>query len=342
MKTNTKEFCDIIKALLPATKNKNASSQIEQIIFQDDFAGTFNEKIAISYNLKLGEIQCSVSANDLYNGLSGITEEEIDIKLKDDQLIISSNSTNVRISTIKDSKIIEDFYTSINLNDVGWTDLPENFIKKLNLIKFSASDNDYDSQNLNCIFIDDKFIYASNGYRCTKIECDTGFSVLLPKSSVDQVTKFSGINAFSIGENWIHFANNEGGIISSKIVKGNFFDITNIMNKFNGGTNINLSKKLIKPLNHINSASNKKSDFLKNVTISVTKGQTILSGGKEGLAIDTTIPNKFTGKEIKFNISPIFLKEIIELDICKTMRITGNVALFESDGFSHLVTLFID
>lgn len=336
---NTNEFKEIIKNLLPATKGKNASSQAEWVFFKDKFVGTFNDKMAVSWDLELDEIYCSVSATDLDKVLSGIKEEEINISLTDNELILSATGTKAKISVFKEANKIEEFYNSFDFDDLDWEDLPENFIPQLNLAKFSTSNNEFDPQNLFCVLIDNDFIYSGNGYRCTKMKCDSGFNCLIPKQAVEQIIKFPEINTYAITNNWIHFANETGGIISSKIVKGNFPNITKILDSFPGGSRIELSKTLVNPLKEIDILLAKDADFLKTVNITIEKGRTIIKGKKEGLDIEKIIPNKFKDNKTPFDISPVFLKDLLELEICNSVRIINNIAVFESDGFQHLVTL---
>lgn len=339
MEINTEEFSIIVKSLLPATKNKNTSPQVERIIFQDNFAGTFNSKMAVSWELDLGGIKCSVLATDLDKILSGIQDDKVSVYLEKNKLVIKSKGTTAKISTFPETKLVEDFYNSINFDGLDWQTLPDVFITQLNIAKFSTSSNEFDPQNLFCVLIDTDFIYSGNGYRCTKMKCDSGFNCLIPKQAVDSITKFPEINGYALTNGWIHFTNDDGGIISSKIVKGNFPDITKILENFPGGAVIKLSKSLIAPLKAINNVLAKDADFLKTVNITIEQGRTILKGTKEGLNIEKVIPNKFKSDKVSFDISPVFLKELLEQGICDSVRIINNIAIFEADGFSHLVTL---
>lgn len=339
MEINTEDFATIVKALLPGTKGKNTSIQTERIIFKDGFAGTFNDKMAVSWEIDLGNINCSVSATDLDKVLSGVKEDTIEIDLVDNKLILESKGTKAKISTFTDSSLLEDFYNTLEFDSLDWKELPEDFIPKLSLAKFSCSNNEFDPQNLFCVQIANNFIYSGNGYRCTKMECKTGFTCLIPKQAVDSITKFSDVSEYVLDNGWIHFANEDGGIISSKIVKGKFPNITKILESFPGGTNITLTKSLIQPLEDIDKLLAKDADFLKTVNITIDKGKTTLKGRKEGLTITKTITNKFKEKKIDFNISPIFLKELLKQEICNSMRLINNIAIFEADGFSHLITL---
>ena len=171
------------------------------------------------------------------------------------------------------------------------------------------------------------------------MECITELDCLIPKQAVECIVKFPEIIDYAMADNWVHFANDTGGIISSKIVNGKFPDITKILESFPGGEVIKLNKSLIEPLKDIDKILIKDADFLKTVNIVIDEGITTINGRKEGLDLTKSVPNKFKSKKVEFNISPIFLKELLEQEICDSMRLINNIAIFESDGFSHLVTL---
>lgn len=341
MKINTDEFRMVVENLLPAISKKDLVAQMSRIIFRDDIAGTYNDQIAISYPFDLGGIDCSVAAEDLSKVLSGISEEEIDIEVVEKKMILSSDSTKVEISTVSESKAVEEFYSSLDLGSMSWERLPADFIEKINLAKFSTSTNTYDPQNLFCIAIEKDWIYSGDGYRCTKIKCksDMPKTVLIPQSSVNSIVKFTDIIDYAIAPGWIHFANSEDAVISSRIVKGKYPDVTETLESFPGGQKVKIDKALIPVLDNINQLLASDADFMRVVKISIKKKKTVITGVKEGLTIKKTVKNDFKEDVIEFNISPPFLSNLLSLDIIDSLQVAQNMAFFEGIGFQHLVTL---
>lgn len=344
MKVKTNEFKEVINNLLPAISKKDLVAQMSRIIFRDDIAGTFNDQIAISYPIDLGGIDCSVPAEDLAKILSGITEEEIHIEVTEGKMILSSISTSVEISIVSESKAVEEFYNSLDLGSMDWKPLPDNFIEKLNLAKFSTSANTYDSQNLFCVAIEKDYIYSGDGYRCTKIKCPTGMTerVLIPQSSIASIVNFTDIIDYAIASGWIHFATSEDTVISSRIVKGAYPNVTKILKNFTGGEKIKIDKGLIPVLNNVDNLLAKDADFLRFAKISIKKGKTIITGKKEGLTIKKTVKNDFDKDIVEFEISPSFLSNLLSLDITNSFQIGDHLAFFKGKGFQHLVTLPFD
>ena len=341
MKIKTDELRVVVEKLLPAISKKDLVAQMSKIIFKDDIAGTFNDQIAISYPLDLGGSTCSVPAEDLSKVLSGIKEEEINIEFTDGQMLLTSDSTSAEISTISESKAVEEFYDSLDLASMEWRPLPKDFIEKLNLAKFSTSNNTYDPQNLFCIAIGKDHLFSGDGYRCTKIKCQTKVpeTILIPQSSVSSIIKFADVTEYAIAYGWIHFANPEDVVVSSRIVKGKFPNMTEILKQFPGGEKIKISRELIPILDNIDKILPGEADFLRVVSIAIKKGVTIVTGKKEGLSIKKTIKNDFTTDIVKFDISPSFLSKLLLQNITDSLQVANDMALFRGSNFEHLVTL---
>lgn len=341
MKIQTEAFRTIIGNLLPAISKKDLVAQMSRIMFKNNIVGSFNDHLAISYPLELGGISCSVPAEDLFQIVSGVTEKEIDIQVVDGQMLLSSDSTNAEISTTIESKAVEDFYNSLDLGGMDWYPLPEDFLSKLYLVKFSTSNNTYDDQNKFCVSITKDSMLSGDGYRCTKIKCPSRIpeTILLPGSSIDNIVKLSGITECAVVEGWIHFADLNDAVISSRIIKGKFPNMSKRLKEFPGGKKIKVSKKLIPILDNVSKLLAKDADFLTSVKIHIGKGETTVTGIKEGLIIMKTISNSSKEDQASFDISPIFLQNLLSLDVIDSMQIADNLAFFKGKGFQHLISL---
>lgn len=343
MQIQTKDFQEVVENLLPGISKKDLVAQMSRIIFRDDIAGTWNDQIAISYPLELGGINCSVPAEDLSKILSGITEDEVDIKVTEGQMIITSASTHAQVSTISESTVVEDFYASLDLQNMVWNKLPDDFLEKLNLVRFSVSSNTYDSDNIFCIAIIGNYLYSGDGYRCTRVMCPIGAEkpILIPQSSVSSIIKFSDIVEYAISDGWINFATTEDVIISSRIVNGSFPDVDHILDNFVPYEQIVLSNDIIPVLDNIDKLLSEDQDFLKSVNISLTKGKTFITGKKEGLNIKKVVSNTPSNtNDVSFDISPAFLSNLLTLNIIEKFQISqSNSAKFTGEGFSHLIVL---
>ncbi len=342
MRIQTKDFREVVENLLPATSKKDLVAQMSRVIFRDDIAGTWNDQIAISYPLELGGINCSVPAEDLSKILSGITEDEVDIEVSEGQMIITSISTCAKISTISESTVVEDFYASLNLQNMTWNKLPDNFLEKLELARFSVSSNSYDSDNIFCIAIIGDYLYSGDGYRCTRVACPVGAEkpILIPQSSISSILKFTDIIEYAVSGGWINFATSEDVIISSRIVNGTFPDVDHILDNFVPHEEVVLSKDIIPMLDNINKLLSEDVDYLKSVSIYIGKDETTVTGKKEGLDIKKGIRTKSTTDSLSFDISPVFLSNLLTLDLIDSFQISkSNSAMFRGEGFEHLIVL---
>lgn len=337
MKVNTEKFKNAVQVCLAGTSNKDLVAQMSHIVFNEEEILAYNDKISICVPFETG-LTCSVPAEDLSKVLSGITDKEITVKSDDSSFSIISETTNAVIQTEVETRVVEDFFATVDFESMDWYELPKNFLDQLALSRFSASSNALDSNNLFCVYVKDKAIYSGDGHRLSILNLDSKMEeVLIPSTTIPDIVTFNNFDECAVSRGWIHFANNDGLILSCKTMSGDFPSFASIFDNFEGISKIKVDSNLIPILQNLGGLVSGKEDFMKSVTIEITKGRTNISGSKEGLKIKKSIENTHKGNSVEFNISPVFLAHILTLT--DNLSIGETSAMFSSDTFQHLVQL---
>lgn len=337
MPIKTQELKDAIKAALVGTSTKDLVVQMAHIVFNSHEILSYNDRVSISIPFESG-IKCSVPAEDLNKVLSGISDKELTMVVDENSVAITSESTEASISTEVESRAVETYFDNLEFDAMEWEDLPKNFMSQLSLARLSASSNVYDANNLACVHIKGKSISSGDGHKLSMLTLSSKMKeVLIPSSSVNDIIVFSDFDEYAISDGWIHFSNESSTVLSCRIVIGNFPDLSQFFDNFEEVAEIKIDSNLIPILQNLGGLVAGQSDFMKSVQIQIGKGETIISGKKEGLQIKKKVVNKHTEDAIDFSISPDFLAHI--LTMTNTLSIGEATAMFASKTFKHLVQL---
>ncbi len=337
MKIKTAELKKAIKSCLAGTSTKDLVVQMAHIVFTGEEILAYNDRVSIMIPFETG-VSCSVPAEDLNKILSGISDKEIEISAGEGEVAFHSKSTEAIISTEIESRVVEDFFKSVDFDEMDWKELPKNFLDQITLARLSASSNALDSNNLFCIHVKGKKISAGDGHRLSLLSLDSKMEeVLIPATSVSDIIGFDDFDEYAVHNGWIHFSNSDGAILSCRTVSGNFPDFNPIFENFQEETTIEVDSNLIPVLQNLGGLVEGQSGFMRSVDIKIINGQTIISGRKEGLRIQKIVENKHNKETVEFSISPDFLAHI--LTMTNELSIADTSAMFSSKTFQHIVQL---
>ena len=340
MAINTQKLKAAIKTLMPATSSKDLILQMSHLVFKDECVLAYNDKLCIVHPLKTG-VNASIPAEDLNKILSGITEEEVGIVVNGNEVVITSKTTTATVATEIESRIVEDFYTKLDFDSFDWKELPSNFLDKITLARFSVSSNTLDSDNLACICIDGGNVFSGDSYRLSLLEMNGEMDrVLIPGTVANDLIGFSDFDEYCIDSGWLYLSNASGIIVSCRIIVGDYPDFLPYFDAFDSIGEASLEMNLIPILQNLSTLVEGEASFMKSVSITISRGHTLISGKKEGLNIEKKVPNSHGGEELTFNVSPVFLAHI--LGVTNTLAVGENSALFEGTEFRHIVQLPID
>lgn len=223
MKINKAELQTALEKVKPGLASKELIEQSTSFAFLGDRVVTYNDEISISHPIKGMEgMQGAITAKALYDFLSRVKQEEIDLSLEKNQVVIKAGRSKAGLIFEQEVRLpIEE------IGQIGkWKKLPEDFRDGLKLCHPCCS-RDMSRPVLTCVNIVDDRIEAANSfqiiqYRMKKKLPGKGF--LIPASAAKELVRYE-IQELSLGESWGHFRTPNGTIFSCRTVEGGFPEI---------------------------------------------------------------------------------------------------------------------
>ena len=340
-KIDRNELFGTLQKLKPGLASKGIVEQSTHFMFLGDDVATFSDQIAIIHPFEIGKdaderVYFSVKGDEFYKIISGTEAGELNFTLEDDQLTITSESTSAGMPTLLDDKDkVEKLVNNLKKEMNEWAELPEDFIQGLYLCMFSAA-KDLSMGTLSCIYVKEENIFSSDSIRASWAVISGEMpEFLIPVKDVQELVKFTNLTHYCESDNWIHFKTADDVTFSAKKILGTF---KNLRKRFNiQGTPIELPSELAETLNSITFLSDGDVDMNKTISIKIDKNKIICRAEKQTGWIEKKLDFKYKGAAIQFLVNPIFLAQV--LSKTTSMILSDTCALFQSDGFSHIIML---
>lgn len=335
MKINRNELLQALAKVKPGLSSKGIIEQANHFIFTKEGIATYNDFICINFPFKT-DLQCSIKADEFYKLLQSMQDEMILIACdKDMKVKINGKATRAGLSAIKEGTIAESI-DQLNLVSIKtWKALPENFIEGVKLCMFSIS-KDVTSGALSSLCVNDGKIVSSDNLRISQFDIDEfKGKALIPLQAVIELVKYE-VKKYHIADSWIHFKTDDDLIFSARLMKGDFPDVSELLNL--KGNKIAFPKELKEALKLIKVVVEDSMDVVdQKISIAISKNKITCRGeGNIGWA-EQDIDCEYKGKDIHFLMNPIFLMDI--LSRTQEMIIGDGKALFVVDQFKHIMVL---
>ena len=128
MKFQRKELVSIFDKVSPGLAKRDVMAQTQSFVFYDGRAATFNDKVAVTAAMPEGwDIELAVKASEMHRALKKFTEDEVDVTVKENQLVIRTPKTCMEVKaeagTVK-------HHETIGTPD-EWSPLPDGFMDAL-------------------------------------------------------------------------------------------------------------------------------------------------------------------------------------------------------------------
>ncbi len=308
MKINKTEFLHALEIVKPGLAGKeNNIDQSTAFAFTQDRVVTYNDEISVSHPLPGMEFTGVVSSIELYNLLSKLTKEDVDLTVEGSELHIKCGRAKAGLT----------FQTEVRLpiDDIGrkgkWKPIAEELI---NAISFAMSSCSKDSTKpiLTCVHINKAgFVESTDDFRITRVTLNEPLPVntfLIPAKSATIIARMGPIK-IAEGEGWVHFKTEAGTTISCRTFADDEFPDTTAILKIKG-TNIEFPNKIDEVLDRaIIFCKGEMSDEL---DISIENGLLKIKSRSESGWFEESTKINYTGTEIQFSITPYLLKDIIK------------------------------
>jgi hypothetical protein len=301
MKVNREELLQSLLSVQPGVSVKEVTEQSNCVVFMDGAIVTFNDEISCRCKTHL-KIEGAIEAAPLISLLSKLQEDEIEVDVSENKLRIVGKKRRAEMPMQETITLPVDAVEQPG----KWLKLSEEFADAISLVEHCASKDD-SLFNITCVHVHPKWIEASDRFQIARYKLDTGIekSILVRRDSIKHITSM-GVTRFCETENWIHFKNPLGLVMSCRRYVDDYPELTAILKM--EGTPATLPKGIAQAADiaSIFSAANVEDQ----VMVELRAGKMRLSGeGPSGKYTEVKKLN-YQGEPMKFLIAPDLLSEI--------------------------------
>ena len=209
MKINREKLLDQLISVQPGLSQREVIEQSSCVVFQDKRILTFNDEVACSRKSCL-DITGAVVADPFIKILAKLKEDDIDIEVKDEEIIIKSGKKRAGIRMEAEILLpVEDLE-----KPKKWSKLPDDFGDAVHLVTRCAG-SDASEFVMTCVHLHPKWIEACDNYQAGRYTIAIGIDkpFLIRSESLSMVESLN-VTKFSQTKNWVHFKNPDGLILS--------------------------------------------------------------------------------------------------------------------------------
>ena len=333
MKINKEELQKALEKVKPGLANKEIIEQSTSFAFVEDKVVTYNDEISISHPVKGLNFTGAVKAQELYQYLNKIKQEEIDISWDENQFKITAGKAKAGLIFQKE--------VSLPIEEIGkiskWKNLPKTFIEALKFCKTSCS-TDMSRPILTCIEVNKEgIVKSSDGYRLTSYSLSEEMPIdtfLIPATSANELIKYD-ITQITKGEGWVHFKTKENTIFSCRVFDDAYPDTKRLFEV--EGKAINIPMKMISSLDRASVFAKKEFNNDSKIIVKLEEKQMTLSAQADFGWFEENLRVNYLDEPIEFETHPIFLAEI--LTQVKSCILGKDRMKFEGENWSHVLSL---
>ncbi len=318
-----------LEVMLPGLSTKEEIEQSSCFIFDGSRVYTYNDEIACQQPSCL-KIKGAVPAMPLINILRRLKEKTLVINLIKGTLHIKGKRKEVGLTVEK--KIILPTET---LEPPGkWSTLPENFSDALSIVQECASSNK-SIFLLGCIYWHPEYLIATDNYQISKYNIKTKISkpTLVRKDSLKHLITL-GITKFSETDNWLHFKNPNGLILSCQRYLEEYPDMKKALKV--EGTSISLPKGLKEAAEKASIFSSENTDE-NQIAVSIKQTKLRITGNGPSGWYRETKKVSYKGQPMSFTISPKLLIHLTQK--YNDCMLSGEKLKVNGENFSYVTTL---
>lgn len=335
MKVNKLKLQEALEIVKPGLANRDSIEQATSFAFIKGHVVTYNDEISISHPVEGLELEGAVPADLLYPLLLKIKQEEIEIEIKENEILIYAGKAKAGLALQSEIKLPLEDETA---KKGKWKPLPENFIKLIGFAIPSCAKDSSSNIILTCVHVTKTgFIEASDNFRLTR--CNLGKDMpiktfLLPADSATQVIKLNPVK-IAEGKGWVHFQTKAGTEISCRIFEEDFPDVTALLEA--DGVKLILPQSLQEILDRAMVIAKRERSIEENVSIDLVDKKLKIKAESEVGWVTEETPLRYDGKPIHFDITPYLLKGILsETQECE---LSENKIKFEGEGWVYISAL---
>lgn len=322
-----------LQAVSPGLSTRAVVEQSTCFCFRNGAVLTFNEEIACRTKIDL-DIEGAVEAAPLIAILQKLPDDEIDAAIDGGTLRIrgkGGRKAGIRMEP--------DVILPVNLIEKPgeWRDLDKSFLDAVQTVVGCAATSD-DSFALTCVHLTPKWLEACDNFQAIRYPIATGIKgrCLIRAKAIRNITGL-GMTKFSQTDNWMHFRNPAGVILSCRRSVDEYHDLTHILAVT--GSPVTIPQSLTEAVDkaEIFSADNTDENRLE---IELSPGKMIVTG--RGASGYYTEPRQvaYDGPAMRFIIAPRLIHEVVKRNAdCST---NGRALKIDGGRFVYVALLEVE
>lgn len=328
-----------LEKVQPGLASKELIEQSNSYAFVDGRVITYNDEISISHPVPgFDDVHGAVKAQVLYDFLSKVKKDEIELEWQENQMVIKAGRTKAGL--VFESEV------KLPLSEVGrtheWAPLPnpQEFVEALKLCLPYCSE-DMSHLVATCVHVKGRVVEASNNFqimRCRLKENALDKAQLLPARAVRELVRYEVI-AVATAESWVHFKTEDGTIFSLRTIEGEFPNTTKHLEV--QGTSFTFPDSIQETLERAGIFALTKTDDIPLVLVEVKDKQLGISAKNEsGWVQETARVKDYKGEDFRFNVGIEFLRSL--LGKAQTCVVGENKIWFSGENWEHVIAVFVD
>jgi hypothetical protein len=346
MKIQRDKFLKILEISRMAVAGSDHLEQLGHFIFGGENLITFNNRLLIYFPFET-DFQCSVSSELFYKQLQKYQTKEIEIDLKGNNLEVEGKLETAKLAvTLEQDKEIFSIIDTIREEQmtVDYVAVPEEFVKAVDFCSYSASKNAADG-TLCCVCIAGDTVMSTDNYRATKYKMATAMSegeLLLDARIANEIKRFK-MTEFGIGQNWLHFKNERGVILSARQIFGDYMDISKAFDF--EGKRMKLPKETLDILDFVSPVIANEQQLERKANMNISKGLITASVATNRAVVVKSVElgiERYKDLDMKFTINVDFLRSVLEHTQTMVYDMKVGRAMFQSKNFKHCIRLMPD
>jgi DNA polymerase III sliding clamp (beta) subunit (PCNA family) len=283
-------------------------------------------------------VSFSVKGEEFFRLIDGITDDTLNIELKEGKIKVRSKTTTSSMATVmEDQNTLPEIIETVMSSMGDWKPLPKSFLDGVSLCAFSASP-DLSAGVKACVAIKDNLCYATDGARVSRflmedIIEEENFNIFSKEAM--ELAKFPVIE-YCIHTKWGHFRTEDGVTFSTSFIQGELptKKIDSIFKDIDSYPSIELPSELKSVLDNVTMLASDLTDKSGRATYLHIEDNEITVKASNDLGwVEKTLRCKYDGEAIDIGINNRFLSQILQKST--TLAWNEKTLFFSSGEFFH-------
>ena len=335
MKIKKQTLQNALSLVKPGLAGKELIEQSTSFAFMGKTVVTYNDEISLSHPVEGLNIVGAVKADELYQLLSKLKQDEIDVEVTENEIIIVAGKSRAGLTLQQEIKLPLDEITEAT----DWKRLPSDFIENLTLARQSCG-VDMSRAVLTCVDVSSKGVMtSSDGFSVFRINPEKPTKqrgYLLPGTIAREVIKLKPIE-YCESEGWVHYKTAEGTVLSCRIFEDKFPSVDNLLPV--EGETITFPEKIIEMLDRAGVFSQREHSLDESITIQLENKKLKVKSESDNGWYEEEVNLRYTGKPLSFNVTPQLLQRMLEKTQQCIVSTTINRIRFETDKWEYIAVL---